>query len=845
MKSRIFLVCAALATGALLAGVSDAEDQAVAPTAAATQSAAGTAESAPAGDDGKAASKLAKARAWWAYQAPRKTALPDVHTPSWVRTPVDAFVLAQLDAKGLKPNPEADRVTLIRRVTLDVTGLVPTPEEVTAFVNDRSDDAYGKLVERLLASPHYGERWGRRWLDLTRYADSDGYNTDGTRPNAWRYRDYVVKAFNDDKPYDQFIREQIAGDELWPDRKDTLVATGFLRNLPDEINARDLNLKKQEIANDLTDTVGTVFLGTTVGCAQCHNHKFDPISTREYYQLQAYFVNTSFRDDVQPLEGKALEDYKAQKARWEEATKEIRAQQEAILKPTIDKLESDRLSGFVPATRDAITKPESQRDAYERWIYHRSLWTMTGRTRNAVNQLKEKEPEAYEKYQKLDAELKKFDRLKPREPGWISTATELEHADSPITHVLFKGIYDRPQDQVEPAVPAVLTADGQPEIRPTAKSSGRRTAIANWIASANNPVTSRVFVNRTWAQYFGHGIVETVSDFGHMGQKPTHPELLDWLALNFVEHGWSVKQLQRQILLSSTYRQSSASRQDAAELDPTDRLLWSFPRQRLDAEEIRDSLLAASGLLEDKLGGPAVFPPVPAQLDNLNAWKVSDNPHDHFRRSLYIFVRRNTPYPFLDTFDWANPQIVHSRREVTTTAPQALALVNSEVVYQYSQELAGRVLREVGDNDAARLDRLYQLLLSRTPEREEKQALLTFLDTQQKTLQKQLASGKKVVAPAGYRETPEVVANLEGLYRNLYGRTPDKFERAALLSYLDTKQERPKKAGDSDDGGDAIAADDSAATAERKNDAARDARAAAFVDLVHAVANSNEFIYRF
>ena len=843
MKKTLFALLAAL-LGVLAVTVWAADDTPAAADKPVTDKPA--ADKPAAGDEAKSpAAKLAKARAWWAYQPPHKVALPAVKNDRWVRTPVDAFVLAQLEAKGLQPNGEADRATLIRRATLDAWGLVPTPEEVTAFVNDKSADAYPKLVDRLLSSPRYGERWGRRWLDLTRYADSDGYNTDGTRPNAWRYRDYVVKAFNDDKPYDQFIREQIAGDELWPDRKDALVATGFLRNLPDEINARDLNLKKQEIANDLTDTVGTVFLGTTVGCAQCHNHKFDPISTREYYQLQAYFVNTSFRDDIQSLSGKPLEDYKAQLAKWEDATKDLRAQQEALLKPTIDKLESDRLSGFVPATREAITKPEAERNAYERWIYHRSLWTMSGRTRNAVNQLKEKDPDAYEKYQKLDAELKKFDKLKPRDPGLISTASELDHADAPETHVLFKGIYDRPQEAVQPGVPAVL-GDSQPVIQPTATSSGRRTAIANWIASAGNPLTSRVFVNRVWTQYFGHGIVETVSDFGHMGQKPSHPELLDWLALDFVEHGWSVKQLQRQILLSSTYRQSSATRPEALEVDATDRLLWAFPRQRLDAEEIRDSLLAASGLLEEKIGGPAVFPPVPAQLDNLNAWKVSENPHDHFRRSLYVFVRRNTPYPLLDTFDWANPQIVHSRREVTTTAPQALTLVNSEVVYQYSQELAGRVIREAGDNEGARIDRLYQLLLARTPDKDEKSALLAFLDSQQKTLQKQLAAGKKVVAPAGYRESPEVVANLEGLYRSLYGRTPDKFERAALVSYLDSKQEKPKKVADSDDGGDAIAADDATAGgAGRRGDPARDARAAAFVDLVHAVANSNEFIYRF
>ncbi|MFL6677495.1 MAG: DUF1549 domain-containing protein, partial [Burkholderiaceae bacterium] len=303
----------------------------------------------------------------WAYAPVQKPAVPAVRQAAWVKTPVDAFVLAKLEAKGLAPSPDADRATFIRRATLDAWGLIPTPEEVKAFVNDKSPKAYDKVVDRLLASPHYGERQGRRWLDLTRYADSDGYNADGTRPNIWRYRDYVIASFNQDKPFDRFVREQVAGDELWPDRNEALVATGFLRNFPDEINARDLNLKKQEVANDLTDTVSSVFLGTTLGCAQCHDHKFDKISQKEYYQFQAFFVNASWNDDVKAVEGPARAEWLVKQAKWEEATRDIRAQQEALLKPVIEKLESDRLSGFVPDTRTSITKPESERDAYDRW----------------------------------------------------------------------------------------------------------------------------------------------------------------------------------------------------------------------------------------------------------------------------------------------------------------------------------------------------------------------------------------------------------------------------------------------------------------------------------------------
>jgi len=785
----------------------------------------------------------------WAYTPITQPAVPAVKHKSWVRDPIDAFVLVQQEAKGIAPAHEADRATFIRRATLDAWGLIPTPEEVKAFVDDRSPKAYEKLVDRLLASPHYGERQGRRWLDLTRYADSDGFNADGTRPDIWRYRDYVIKAFNEDKPYSRFVQEQLAGDELFPGNTEALIATGFLRNYPDEVNSRDLNMKQVEIATDLTNTVGAVLLGTTFECAACHNHKFDKISQKEYYQLQSFFVNASASDDFLNATPEQKAVYEKQLAKWEEATKDIRDQQEAILKPIIDKAEADRLLGFVNETRDSITKPESERNAYDRWIYHRNLWTMRGRTRNAVNTLKTKDKDGYDKYEKLETALKKFDNLKPKQPGFITAMDELGHSDSPPTYVLANGVYNRRLEEVQPGFPSLLTNE-KPNIVPTATSSGRRTALANWIVSPQNPLTARVYVNRVWAQYFGTGVVDTVSDFGKMGSKPSNPELLDYLSANFIKDGWSVKKLHREILLSSVYRESSLERADVKQADPSDKLLTSFPRKRLDAEQIRDSLLLASGLLEDKVGGPSVFPPIPPGLQLGTAWKASEDPHDHNRRSVYVFVRRNSPYPLLDVFDWANPQMVHSERNVTTTAPQALTLVNNDLVFQWSQALAGRVINEAGKSESAQLDRLYQIAYSRLPTKEEKATLLAFLDSEEKIAAKQIAKGKKVATPEGYGEKPELKTEIDALYKTVYGRPGDRYEKAQLVAYLESQaKKRPKadQAADDDDADPAPASGDSPkANAKDKN--AQDpkaARAAAFVALVHAVANSNEFNYRF
>ena len=307
-----------------------------------------------------------------AYQPVQRPQTPAVQNKNWVRSPIDALILARMEAKGIKPSGDANREQLIRRATLDLWGIVPTPEQVNAFVGDKSPDAYEKLVDRLLASPHYGERWGRRWLDLTRYADSEGYNQDEARPNAWHYRDYVIKAFNSDKPYDRFIREQLAGDEMFPGDREAFTATGFLRNYADETNARDLNLKYQEIMWDLTDTTGYVFMGTTLGCAKCHNHKFDKITQKEYYQIQAFFANTSAKDDLEGQTGKELEDYNARLAAYKEKTKSVQDQIDAILQPKFTQYKADRVLSFTPETIPSITKPENERNAFDKWLYHRS-----------------------------------------------------------------------------------------------------------------------------------------------------------------------------------------------------------------------------------------------------------------------------------------------------------------------------------------------------------------------------------------------------------------------------------------------------------------------------------------
>ncbi|MEI6268487.1 MAG: DUF1553 domain-containing protein [Methylococcaceae bacterium] len=738
------------------------------------------------------APQVAKSKLW-SYQPVKTPDQPVVNNKAWVRTPIDAFILAPLEAKGLTPSADADRAAFIRRATLDVWGVIPSPEDVATFVNDTGPDAYEKLADRLLASTRYGERQARRWLDLARYADSTGFQNDDTRPNFWRYREYVINAFNHDKPYSQFIQEQIAGDEILPDKQEGLVATGFLAGFPDNSNSRDLVQRKYQITTDMTDTVGKVMLGQTVECARCHNHKFDKISQKDYFSLQSFFANTSAVDNIPAQKGAVEVKYEKQLDKWEAATKEIHDKQKAIIDPYREAALKYHNERYLTDSRESIFKPKEQWNALDRWVNHR-LANVTDeddlvaylRDASVSPESKNYTPDIAlksQEYKELVEQLKKLDDLKPASGSTtISGVSELGHPDSPPSYVFFGGDHERKLEEVQPAFPEAIT-DEKPVITPTAFSSGRRTALAKWIASDTNPLTARVYVNRVWEEYFGHGIVETVSDFGKAGQKPTNPELLDYLASKFVKEGWSVKKLHREILLSSVYRQSSDYREDAVQADSENKLLAVFPRKRLEAEEIRDSLLVASGNLEDKVGGPSVFPPIPANLGAAaTQWKVSKDKKDQNRRSLYIFTRRSLPYPLLDTFDMATAQEAHSKRDVTTTPLQSLALFNSDIVFGWSQALAGRVINEAGNDESAQLDRLYEILFARKASATEKETLGKFLNTHEKVVRDKTSEGKfEVSIPTGLKDSPKL---------------------------------------------DPI-------------------RAAAFVDLVHTVANSNEFIYRF
>ena len=754
--------------------------------------------------DSKPAPAAAKAGVpnGWAYQPVKAPEPPAVKQGKWVRTPIDAFVLARLEEKGIKPSPEADRATFIRRATLDAWGLLPTPEEVKAFVNDKSPNAHEKLVDRLLSSHHFGERQARRWLDLARYADSSGFQNDATRPNNWRYRDYVIKAFNDDKPFDRFIKEQVAGDELWPESQEARIATGFLGGYPDNANSRDLVQRKYQITTDITDTIGETFLASTTGCARCHNHKSDKLSQKEYFQLQAFFANTAF-DQRRPLEkGTETEwdkKFAEQQAKYREATKEIRDKQAAILAPYKEAGIKYQKERYLTDSRESIFKPEKEWNALDRWVNfrHKSVFNPDTDTAGYLRLTAENKDHAdhtpdritaWKEYQKLQAELRKFDHLRPLSGSVnITTAVELGK-DSPPTFVRFGGIHERPTEEVQPGIPALWGGD-KVSITPTANSSGRRSALAGWLASANNPLTARVYVNRVWSQYFDKGIVGTPADFGRAGEKPTHPELLDYLASNFVKNGWSVKKLQREILLSSVYRQASDERQDVVKVDPKNELLAVYPRKRLEAEEIRDALLYASGQLTDVVGGPSVFPPIAKVLENGQAdfdgnrqWTVSKDKADWNRRSIYIFSRRSLPYPLLQNFDPANPSQAHHKRDVTTTPLQALTLFNSDIVVNWSQALAGRIINEAGKDESAQLNRLYQILFAREPNKTEKAALKAFLAKEESVVQKKVAAGKfEAAVPTGLKD-PSVINPVRG---------------------------------------------------------------AAFVDLVHTVANSSDFAYRF
>ena len=595
----------------------------------------------------------------WAFVPPQRVPPPAVHNLGWIQNPIDAFILARLEAMDLDPSPRADPVTLMRRLHLDLIGIPPTPREVDAGLAEGPDHAYTARVERLLASPHFGERWGRWWLDVARYADSNGYSIDAPR-SIWPYRDWVVNAMNRDLPFDQFTLEQLAGDLFPQPTLDQLIATGFHRNT--QINQEggiDSEQFRIDSVVDRVDTTGTAFLGLTIGCAQCHEHKFDPITQREFFQMYAFFNDQD--------------------------------------EPTID----------VPTPEEAARRREHDQ-----------------RVAALEADLKQLESALHPDYPRHKEALEK---LKKRRPAVSQTMVLRERETPRQSHVHIKGDFTRKGEAVTPGVPHVL----HPLV--TRKDRANRLDFARWLADRNNPLTARVVVNRVWQQYFGRGLVATENDFGTQGLPPTHPDLLDWLALELVDSGWRLKHIHRLIVSSATYRQSSHLRPDLRERDPVNKWLARQSRLRLDAEIVRDAGLAASGLLVPRLGGRPVFPPQPEGVMNLGqvprSWKPSQG-GDRYRRGLYTHFWRATPHPALMVFDAPDGLSSCTRRVRSNTPLQALTLLNDKQFLELARALAERVQDEGPPDPADRIDFAFRLCLARRPSPGETGRLRELLDTE-------------------------------------------------------------------------------------------------------------------
>lgn len=698
-------------------------------------------------------------REYWAFQLVKHPEPPVSKSDPWIRNPVDAFVAAQLSAQNIQPSPQVDKIVLLRRATLDLLGLPPTPEEIQDFLADNSPQSFEKVIERLLASPQYGARWARHWLDLARYAESEGFKADETRPNAWRYRDYVIRSFNADKAYDRFISEQIAGDELWPKDPESLIATAFNRHYPDESNARNLMQRRQEILNDITDTVGAVFTGMTYACARCHNHKFDPILQTDYYRLQAFFANAAATDNILLAPAEAVQRYREKLAVWQEMTRAVREQMNALEEPKRKEIIEDYVIKYPDEIRAALAKSKSDRTPFECQMVAKAMLYLDPSSHQYIassaavsSQFK---GETKKRWEALKAELQKYADLYPEELAIGTGITDISR-ESPDTFVLRRGIYDAQKEEVKPGFLTILKPHPAKVVSPDGLySTGRRTALANILTDPENPLTARVMANRIWHYHFGRGIVGTPSDFGVKGDRPTHPALLDWLASEFMRNGWSIKQMHRLIMTSSTYRQSSLYRADAAKIDPENKLLWRFPRKRLEGETIRDSALAVAGMLNMKMEGPSVFAELPPGMETRGGWKVNADSNERNRRSIYMFVRRNTRYPMFETFDMPDTHESCSRRNVTTSPIQALTLLNSSLTIEWAQNFARRVLEAAGPDLDNQINAAYQLAYSRSPDSAEKEIVKTFFDRQQAIIGERLLAGEGIALPPSAAATAD------------------------------------------------------------------------------------------
>ncbi|MBC8166043.1 MAG: DUF1553 domain-containing protein [Bryobacteraceae bacterium] len=672
-------------------------------------------------------------RRWWAIQPVSAVTPPamDQTGKKWAINEIDNFIFEKLKAKGISPAPAASREVYLRRVTLDLTGLPPTPAESQAWLTDTRPGAEERLVDRLLASPRYGERWGRHWLDVVRYADSDGFKQDDTRPNMWRYRDWVIQSWNSDKPFDRFIREQIAADELYPGDTQALPGLGYLRLFEDEFNQAHIRMRRQELLNDITDNTSFAFLGVTLGCARCHDHKFDPLLHRDYYRLQSFFSNLRIDDEAPVVSPKEVVEHRAQMENYRQAAKPVLDRIEEFLSEPRAKYRKEYTERFPEEVQVVFQKAATERTPLDWQIYHKAVTQVEVPDKDVVS--KKLDAAGKAKYKALLAELEPYRSLQPA-PLPVVQIMRDQAIDAPATHILKAGSLDAPADETAPGFLSILDpAPAAVKPLPELQSSGRRTALANWLADPKNPLSTRVIVNRIWHYHFGRGIVGTPNDFGVMGERPSHRELLDWLTATFTgPDGWSVKKLHRRILLSATYRQSSAFRADAAALDQENKLLWRYPRRRLEGEAIRDSMLAVSGLLNSKMGGPGVFPTVPegTEIQEGRHWRKSTGPEDEHRASVYIFARRLVRYPMLQSFDAPLAFESCGRRQETVTADQALELMNGGAAASFAQALAKRVANDSGQSAEVLVERAFRLTLGRTPSQPELQRGREFLASQ-------------------------------------------------------------------------------------------------------------------
>ncbi len=635
---------------------------------------------------------------WWSFRKPERSIVPATKDPGRPENPIDAFILAKLEEKGLPHAPLADRRTLIRRAYFDLIGLPPAPDRVERFVNDSSPKAFANMIDELLTSRQYGERWGRHWLDVARYADTGGYETDIYFKNAWRYRDYVVKSFNDDKPYNRFVQEQVAGDEIWPDNLDldgsfqvppeklrhleARVGTG-LYALGPQVHESNMEAKKAayDRLTDCVDTTGSAFLGITIGCARCHDHKFDPFTQLDYYGLQAVFAGSK-EVEIPVITAMEIADHKQHYPRLlavDEARRALRLFEKSVAGRKLTAAEEKTRQQWRQAVADAVLGLPEQ---------------ATSAPNDAWDGLME-----------------------------IPTATVLGHEMPELVlpvYRLRRGDIQRPKEKMQPALPVVLARQTGHETR-LPGPFGSRKALALWLTQPDCPLTARVMVNRIWAWHFGRGIVSTANDFGKMGALPTHPELLDWLATEFVARNWSIKEMHRLIMLSNTYQQSSRYfTSEHARLDPDNKYLWRMNRRRLEAESLWDAVHAVAGTLNSKMGGRPVMPPLaPEELTNKAEWVVSADPQEHSRRGLYILVRRNFRFPLFDIFDAPVNAVSCAGRDVSTVAPQALWLMNNRTAFGQSQHLAARLVREAGKQPEGWVERAWRLALARAPTKEE------------------------------------------------------------------------------------------------------------------------------